>query len=126
MAEDIISMFFSTEIEFRKWLEKNHDKETELYVGFYKTNTQKKSMTWSQSMDQALCFGWIDGVKKSMDKDSYHIRFTPRRKTSIWSAVNIKKIETLTKQGLMHPAGLEVFKYRTEASQKYTLLKMKK
>ena len=71
-------------------------------------------MTWSESVDQALCFGWIDGVRKSIDKDSYMIRFTPRRHGSIWSAVNIKKVEELTGQGLMHPAGLAAFGLRKE------------
>lgn len=106
--------FFASQNEFRKWLEKNHKKETELLVGFYKVHTGKSSMTWSQSVDQALCFGWIDGVRTSIDKDRYQIRFTPRKPTSIWSSVNIKKIEALTKQGLMHPAGLASFNNRTE------------
>ena len=111
-------IFFETQIEFRNWLEKNYDKETELLVGFFKVRTKKPSMTWSQSVDQAICFGWIDGVKHSIDNESYQIRFTPRRKTSIWSAVNIKKVETLTKQGLMHKAGLDIFKHRTENKSK--------
>ena len=72
-------------------------------------------MTWSQSVDQALCFGWIDGVRKSIDTESYSIRFTPRKKTSIWSAVNIKKVKTLIEQGRMQAAGLEIFKHRTES-----------
>jgi uncharacterized protein YdeI (YjbR/CyaY-like superfamily) len=112
------TIFFPTENEFRKWLEKNHDKETKLYVGFYKVNSGKPSMTWSQSVDQALCFGWIDGVRKSIDNDSYCIRFTPRKPTSNWSAVNIKKVEALTKQGLMHPNGLASFKNRKEEKSK--------
>ena len=105
-------IFFSNQFEFRKWLEENHLKEVELFVGFYKTSSGKPSLTWSQSVDQALCFGWIDGVRKSIDNESYCIRFTPRRKTSIWSDVNIKKVEELTKQGLMHPAGLLAYGYR--------------
>lgn len=111
-------LFFTTATEFRKWLEKNYDKETELHVGFYKVNSGKTSMNWSNSVDEALCFGWIDGVKHSIDNESYKIRFTPRRKTSIWSAVNIKKVEELQKQGLMHTAGLAVFKHRTESKSK--------
>ena len=75
-------------------------------------------MTWSQSVDEALCFGWIDGVRKSIDKDSYSIRFTPRRPTSIWSAINIDKVEKLTKQGLMKPAGLASFKLRKDHKSK--------
>ena len=113
--------FFETQLDFRKWLEQNHQTEKELIVGFYKVKSGKPSMTWSQSVDQALCFGWIDGVRNSIDKDSYHIRFTPRRETSIWSVVNIKKIEVLTKQGLMFPAGIAIFEKRTEdCSRLYT------
>ena len=106
--------FFAKPSDFRKWLKKNHKKETELLVGFYKVGTGKESISWSQSVDEALCFGWIDGVRKSIDKDSYCIRFTPRRSTSIWSAINIKKVEALTKQGLMKPAGLASFEKREE------------
>lgn len=108
------AIFFITPQDFRKWLEENHRLEVELVVGFYKVGTKKPSMTWSQSVDQALCFGWIDGVRKSIDHESYCIRFTPRRPTSIWSTVNIKKIEELSKSGLMHPAGLDAFKLRKE------------
>lgn len=110
--EDIL--FFKTPEEFRKWLKKNHKKETELYVGFYKVGTKKPSINWSQSVDQALCFGWIDGIRKSIDEESYCIRFTPRKPTSIWSAINIKKIEELTKAGLMLPEGEKAFSLRTE------------
>src|SRR6187455_696660 len=104
--------FFPKQSDFRKWLHKNHKKETELLVGFYKVDSGKPSMTWSQSVDEALCFGWIDGVRKSIDKHSYCIRFTPRRPSSIWSAINLRKIEELTKKGLMKPAGLAVFESR--------------
>jgi uncharacterized protein YdeI (YjbR/CyaY-like superfamily) len=107
-------IFFKTQDDFRKWLESHHEKETELIVGFYKVDSGKPSMSWSQSVDQALCFGWIDGVRKSIDKESYSIRFTPRRNTSNWSAINIKKIEDLTKAGLMKPAGLKAFSLRKE------------
>ena len=110
--------FFAKQSDFRKWLQKNHDKKTELLVGFYKVDSGKPSMTWSQSVDEALCFGWIDGVRKSIDKNSYQIRFTRRKSTSIWSAINIKKIEELTKQGLMEPAGLASFEKRTEGKSK--------
>lgn len=106
--------FFATPSDFRKWLEKNHKKETELLVGFYKVGSGKPSMTWSQSVDQAICFGWIDGVRKSIDEVSYQIRFTQRRPTSIWSAVNVKKVEEFTRQGLMQPAGLAIFEKRKE------------
>jgi uncharacterized protein YdeI (YjbR/CyaY-like superfamily) len=104
--------FFKTQDDFRKWLESNHEKEAELVVGYYKMDSGKPSMNWSQSVDQALCFGWIDGVRRSIDKESYSIRFTPRRSNSIWSAINIKKIEDLTKAGLMKPAGLKAFSLR--------------
>jgi uncharacterized protein YdeI (YjbR/CyaY-like superfamily) len=106
--------FFSSPSDFRKWLEKNHDKKTELLVGFYKVGSGKQNMTWSESVDQALCFGWIDGVRKSIDENSYTIRFTPRKPSSIWSAVNIKKINELTKQDLMHEAGLAAYNKRKD------------
>lgn len=107
-------VFFPTAADFRKWLSKNHKKEKELLVGFYKVDSGKPSMSWSQSVDEALCFGWIDGVRRSIDKDSYCIRFTPRRPTSIWSAINLKKMEELSKKGLVKPAGLAIFKMRKE------------
>lgn len=110
--------FFPTSTSFRKWLETNHKSEAELFVGFYKVSTKKPSMTWSESVDQALCFGWIDGVRKSIDEESYIIRFTPRKSNSIWSAVNIKKIEELTKSGLMSEAGKKAFGLRTEKKSK--------
>jgi len=110
--------FFSKQSDFRKWLHKNHKRETELLVGFYKVGSGKPSMTWSQSVDEVLCFGWIDGVRKSIDKDSYQIRFTQRKPTSIWSAINIKKIGELTKQGLMQAAGLASFEKRIESKSK--------
>ncbi|KMQ69165.1 bacteriocin-protection protein [Chryseobacterium sp. FH2] len=108
------AIFFSTQEKFREWLEKNHKKETELLVGFYKVGSGKPSMNWSESVDHALCFGWIDGVRKSIDKESYSIRFTPRKPTSIWSAINIKKIEELTQSGLMTHEGLKAFELRKE------------
>src|SRR5678815_5489570 len=101
MNVDTSPIFFATPSAFRKWLEKNHRKATELLVGFYKVDSGKPSMTWSQSVDVALCFGWIDGVRKSIDKYSYQIRFTQRKPTSIWSANNIRKIEELTRHDLM-------------------------
>jgi uncharacterized protein YdeI (YjbR/CyaY-like superfamily) len=107
-------VFFSSPVEFRKWLQKNHIKQEELLVGFYKVGTGIPSMTWSQSVDEALCFGWIDSVRKSIDKDRYQIRFTKRKPTSIWSAVNIKKVAELKKKGLMKPAGLAIFEKRSE------------
>jgi uncharacterized protein YdeI (YjbR/CyaY-like superfamily) len=111
-------IFFAKQSDFRKWLKANHKKETELLVGFYKVDSGIPSMTWSQSVDEALCFGWIDGVRKSIDKDSYQIRFSRRKPTSIWSAVNIKKIEELMQRGLMEPAGLEIFENRKSEKSK--------
>jgi uncharacterized protein YdeI (YjbR/CyaY-like superfamily) len=113
-----LPIFFAKQSDFRRWLQKNHKKETELLVGFYKVDSGKHSMTWSQSVDEALCFGWIDGVRKSIDKDTYQIRFTRRKSTSIWSAINIKKVEALTKQGLMQPAGLASFEKRIESKSR--------
>jgi uncharacterized protein YdeI (YjbR/CyaY-like superfamily) len=107
--------FFATQAEFRKWLEKYHKKDTELIVGYYKVGSRKTSMTWPQSVDQALCFGWIDGVRKSIDEESYCIRFTPRRSTSIWSSININKVKELTKAGLMTLEGQKAFSLRKES-----------
>ncbi|MFB6457465.1 YdeI family protein [Chitinophaga sp. Hz27] len=104
--------FFPTPKDFREWLHKNHLKEKELLVGFYKTGSGKKSITWPESVDQAICFGWIDGIRKSIDEHSYTIRFTPRKAGSIWSSVNIEKVNNLQAQGLMFPAGLEIFEKR--------------
>jgi uncharacterized protein YdeI (YjbR/CyaY-like superfamily) len=106
--------FFATPADWRKWLSANHDKETELLVGFYKKDTGKPSITWPESVDQALCFGWIDGIRKRIDDESYTIRFTPRKSTSIWSAVNIKRMGELTEEGLVHPAGIAAFEKRRE------------
>jgi uncharacterized protein YdeI (YjbR/CyaY-like superfamily) len=106
--------FFPNQNDFRAWLEEHHLTEKELIVGFYKVDSRKPSMTWSESVDQALCFGWIDGITRTIDEERYQIRFTPRRKTSIWSAVNIKKMAVLIEKGWMRPAGLAAFAHRTE------------
>jgi hypothetical protein len=90
--------FFKTQQDFRKWLEANHDKKDEIIVGFYKVGSGKPSMTWSEAVDQALCFGWIDGVRRKHGEDSYTNRFTPRRPRSIWSTVNIAKVAELAKK----------------------------
>jgi uncharacterized protein YdeI (YjbR/CyaY-like superfamily) len=111
----MLPIFFRDTAEFRKWLEVNHQTETELLVGYYKVGTKKPSMTWSKSVDEALCFGWIDGIRKSIDEESYCNRFTPRNPKSNWSAVNIKKVEQLIRQGKMMPGGLAAFEKRTEA-----------
>ena len=106
--------FFSTQDEFRKWLMEHYTTAQELYVGFYKISSKKPSMTWSESVDQALCFGWIDGIRRSIDEESYCIRFTPRRNNSVWSDINIKKVENLTKAGLMTAEGLKAFNLRKD------------
>jgi uncharacterized protein YdeI (YjbR/CyaY-like superfamily) len=106
--------FFPTPAAFRRWLEKNHEKAAELLVGFYKKDSGKPSITWPESVDQALCFGWIDGVRRRIDDVSYSIRFTPRRRGSIWSAINIRRATELSKQGQMSPAGLRAFEARDE------------
>lgn len=111
--------YFATPAAFRAWLEKNHARETELWVGFHKVSTGKPSITWPQSVDEALCFGWIDGVRKSVDEERYMIRFTPRKTKSNWSNVNIKRVDELTKLGLMSEAGLKVFNGR-DAKREYS------
>lgn len=110
--------FFETPEDFREWLDANHEKETELLVGFYKTGSKKASITWPQSVDEALCYGWIDGVRKSLSEDSYTIRFTPRKPTSIWSAINIDKMEVLLKNGLVKPMGLAAYEKRKDSRSK--------
>jgi len=97
--------YFATEADFRRWLEANHETAPELLVGFWKKRSCKPSIDWPQARDQALCFGWIDGIRKSMGDDGYTIRFTPRRKGSIWSKVNVERFEALKAAGLMRPAG---------------------
>ena len=104
--------FFKSQADFRKWLEKNHAKQTELFIGFYKKNSGKPSVTYPEALDEALCFGWIDGVRRRIDEDSYLQRFTPRRPSSIWSNVNVRHVERLTKLGRMAPAGLTAYQQR--------------
>lgn len=106
--------FFATQADFRAWLKKNYLSHKELLVGFYKKDSGMPSMTWSESVDQALCFGWIDGVRKSRDEVSYTIRFTPRKPTSIWSSINIAKVEQLIMQKQMMAEGLKAFELRKE------------
>src|SRR5512147_727128 len=106
--------FFPTPADFRRWLEKHHATEKELVVSFYKTGSGKLSITWPQSVDQALCFGWIDGIWKRVDETSYQIRFTPRRRGSIWSAININRATELVRQKQMRPAGIKAFRARIE------------
>jgi uncharacterized protein YdeI (YjbR/CyaY-like superfamily) len=104
--------FFARPSEFRAWLESNHDTSSELLVGFHKKGSAIPSITWPEAVDQALCFGWIDGVRRSADDSSYTIRFTPRQTRSNWSAVNVKRFGELKKLGLIHPAGLAAFERR--------------
>jgi uncharacterized protein YdeI (YjbR/CyaY-like superfamily) len=106
--------YFRTPSDLRKWFERHHQTETELQVGYYKKDSGKPSITWPESVAEALCFGWIDGIRRSVDEKSYTIRFTPRKRTSTWSSVNIKLAEQLIKQGLMQTAGLAAFKARRE------------
>ena len=106
--------FFATAEEFRAWLEEHHANERELLVGFYKKGSGAPSITWSEAVDEALCFGWIDGVRRSLDAESYTIRFTPRQPRSTWSAVNIERAKELARLGRMTPAGLKAFEARTD------------
>lgn len=107
--------FFNAASKFRQWLAANYDQASELWVGYYKKDSGKPSLTWPESVDEALCFGWIDGIRKSVDEVSYTIRFTPRKPRSSWSAVNIKRATELAELGLMQPAGLKAFQNRQEA-----------
>ena len=113
--------FFATPAAFRAWLKKHHKTADEIIVGYYKKASGKPTMTWQESVDEALCFGWIDGIRRSHPPDAYSNRFTPRRPGSNWSAINIKRVEELTKLKRMQPAGLAAFAKRTEAkSRVYT------
>jgi uncharacterized protein YdeI (YjbR/CyaY-like superfamily) len=114
-------LFFESPAEFNKWLKAHHDKKTELLVGFHKTKTGKPSLTWPQSVDEALCYGWIDGRRTGIDEERYMIRFTPRKPKSHWSAVNIKRVPELVAEKRMTPAGLRAFELRSEEnSNKYS------
>ena len=107
-------VFFDDPAEFRAWLAENHDRASELWVGFHKKATGKPSMTWPESVDEALCYGWIDAVRKSLGPEAYAIRFTPRKPRSTWSAVNIARARELIAAGRMQPAGLRAFEARSE------------
>jgi uncharacterized protein YdeI (YjbR/CyaY-like superfamily) len=111
---------FNSASGFRKWLEKNHDKATELWLGFYNQRSGKKSITYREALDEALCFGWIDGVRKSVDESTYMQRFTPRKAKSYWSAVNIRRFEALNKLSRVSSAGTRSFEQRTGDSGKYS------
>ena len=103
------AVFFADASGWREWLRRNHKTAPELWVGYYKQGTGKATMTWSESVDQALCYGWIDGLRRSIDEDRYSIRFTPRRPESTWSAINVRKVEELTGRRLMRAAGIRAF-----------------
>lgn len=107
--------FFKTPAEFNRWLAKNHQKADELWVGYYKKGTGKPSMTWPESVEEALCYGWIDGLRKSIDEKSYMIRFTPRKPTSNWSAVNIRTVKRLIQENRMKEPGLQAYRRRDPA-----------
>lgn len=104
--------FFKTPAEFRRWLSKHHAKETELLVGFYRKDTGLGGITYAEALDEALCFGWIDGIKKKRDEVSYTHRFTPRKPRSIWSNINVQHVERLTAAGRMMPAGIRAYEAR--------------
>jgi uncharacterized protein YdeI (YjbR/CyaY-like superfamily) len=104
--------FFPTPADFRAWFIANHESAEELWVGFYKKGSGRQSITWPESVDEALCFGWIDGIRKSINAEAYVIRFTPRKRGSIWSNVNVARAKALTREGRMHPAGLRAFEAR--------------
>ncbi len=106
--------FFAKPSDFRAWLAKYHLSASELVVGFYRKGTGRASITWPESVDEALCFGWIDGIRRRLDETSYRIRFTPRRRGSTWSAINIARVAELTKRGRMRAAGLAAFRRRTD------------
>lgn len=119
--EQLKPIFFANPAAFRAWLRKHHKSESELIVGFYRKDSGKPSITWSEAVDEALCFGWIDGIRRKHSDEAYSNRFTPRRKGSNWSAINIARVAELTKLKRMQPAGLAAFALRTEAkSRVYT------
>lgn len=111
MSEDDPT-FFQEAADFRAWLEQHHTSAEHLWVGYYKKATGKPSVTWEDTVDEALCYGWIDGIRKSRDDESYFIRFTPRRPKSVWSQRNLELVERLTAKGRMMPAGLEAFAHK--------------
>lgn len=107
--------FFATTTELRDWFDANHATADELWLGYYRVKSGRPSITWSQAVDEALCVGWIDGVRYSLDEDAHAQRFTPRRKGSTWSAINVAKVAALTAEGRMRPAGLAAFEARDPA-----------
>ena len=126
MKEEGDPLYFPTPEDFRKWLIENHQDQSQLWVGYYKKASGIRSITWPESVDQALCFGWIDGIRKSIDELRYKIRFTPRKAQSHWSDVNIKKVQVLKKMGLMENAGLMAFERRKEKRSRQASNEQKK
>ena len=110
----MIPLFFKNPASLRSWFEKNHENAKELWIGYYKKSSGKESMTWMESVEVAICFGWIDGIRVSVDEDSYANRFTPRKHKSSWSLRNIKTANKLVAEGKMHPAGMKAFQRRSE------------
>jgi len=108
-------IFFRSASEFRKWLEAHHETASEVWVGFYKKASRTRGITYAEALDQALCFGWIDGIRKRVDEDGYTNRFSPRTSKSIWSNINIKRAGELQRLGLMQPRGLDAFERRDRA-----------
>jgi len=117
--------YFKTPNEFREWLTHNYQESSELWVGYFKKDSGIQSITWPESVDQALCFGWIDGIRKSIDNKRYMIRFTPRKPRSHWSNVNIRKVKELKKLKLMTPAGLLAYKKRDEKKSRQASFEQK-
>lgn len=107
--------FFATREDLRAWLEEHHATATELWVGLYKKRSGRPSIAWPEVVDEALCFGWIDGIRRGIDDERYMNRLTPRKPTSNWSAVNVRRVQELTEQGRMRPAGLKAFRERRQA-----------
>src|SRR5690349_24810306 len=107
--------FFASPSELRNWFEQYHETTQELWVGFYKTSSGKPSIAWPEAVDEALCFGWIDGLRKTINAGSYKIRFTPRRPSSIWSAINIARMKKLIRGGQVHSSGMTAFQKRIPA-----------
>jgi uncharacterized protein YdeI (YjbR/CyaY-like superfamily) len=108
------AVYFESPLAFRRWLQKHHHSATELVVGFHKSHTGRPTLTWPESVDEALCFGWIDGIRRRVDDDRYTIRFTPRRSRSVWSLINVRRVAALEKEGRMHPAGIRAFAARSD------------
>jgi uncharacterized protein YdeI (YjbR/CyaY-like superfamily) len=106
-------LFFPSPAHWRRWLATHHNKQDELWVGLCKRAAAKPSITWPEAVDEALCFGWIDSVRRSIDEESYTIRFTPRRSSSTWSTANVNRVAELIKNGRMRPAGLRAYNQRT-------------